>query len=191
MPGLEKQAVAAMEGARETYMTLGHDNFDPMLHVIQKNDDRDVIILMKGVPTGYLYEAVQRVLSEMGLDPEAIFVINDAYGVYYGEESTQEQREYEEAQLALGGMRTPLGERFAKGDPWVREMLTVTGLSSTETVLVNQIYRWTPVDGWEWNEPKITSESTTDWVWDRLVNGQPKPEMTEMINRAKEIGEQE
>jgi hypothetical protein len=188
---LEQEAREALDYARQTYMDMGHDNFSPMLHIKQKDGD-DILILMMGVPPGFLYEAVQQVLALHPITPLVVFLINDSFAVHFDtDEATPEQIAYEEEQLRLAaadsGLRIPLAVRFRLGDPYVREMLTVTALSEHGTVLVNQVYRWTPVDGWEWNEPTVMSEGgETDWHWDRLINGLPRPSLADLIDRAKE-----
>jgi len=190
---LEEQALETLQSARETYESMGHDNFEPMLHIVQEGDEHDAVIMMVGVPTGALYEAVQRVLVEIPLKPEIIFVINDAYGVRMPINMDDKARAYEEAQIALGeiGLRVPLSRRFAEGDPRVSEQLTVTALSAVRSVSIVQVYRWTPVDKWEWDEPMVNDANGSDWVWDRLVNGRPKPTVAEMMSKTKENGVKE
>jgi hypothetical protein len=53
-----------------------------------------------------------------------------------------------------------LASLFAAGDPRVREQMSVLVVYSDGTIeAASQTYRWTPTDGWEWDEPMSIVES--------------------------------
>lgn len=50
-----------------------------------------------------------------------------------------------------------LHEAFTNGDPSVVEQMVVILMDPTagDLLMARQVYRWTPVDGWEWDEPQM------------------------------------
>jgi hypothetical protein len=160
------------ERAKDTAESQGHGNIIPMVHVRQEYGP-DVIFGLAGVPAGYLWDAIQLALRSTGIRPTSMVIMSDAY--------------YE---LVHGVDDAPsagsLGERFRQGDPKVKEALNTVILSSDVSVMVKQVYRWTPVDGWEWDEPEVLYDPdapgpVSDWEWDRLINFLPRRSYEEIM----------
>ena len=60
-----------------------------------------------------------------------------------------------------------LGDHFKNGATDVYEALVTVACSPTEQIMITQIYRHTPVDGYEWEDPeiKMTSGQNVDPNW--------------------------
>lgn len=60
-----------------------------------------------------------------------------------------------------------LGEHFKAGSPLVAEAIITTGCAPGEQILVTHIYRYTPVDGYEWEDANysLSSEGDGDPRW--------------------------
>jgi hypothetical protein len=53
----------------------------------------------------------------------------------------------------MEGAEPPLAEAFKGGDPAVMEQLVMVFASHAGIKMYRQVYRYTPVDGWEWDKP--------------------------------------
>lgn len=161
------------EMGRTIYEQMGYNEFIPTL--FYKNTAGETVIVgMMGVPTGYMYDAVMKMISELEGDPDVIALTCDAYSDETEFEGVKSDEEFQK-RLAT---RIPLAQRFANGDPNVKESLNTLVLSASGVITVNQTYKWTPVDEWEWDEPRVMEDGTSDWKWDRLVNGLPREELS-------------
>ena len=155
--------------AREGMERRGHNEFDPMAIFIGSNG-MEIPSLMIGPGAGQLREAVvagYRVMTEMlekrpdvreHFGPEILGII------VHGDTFTIKTPSLDDPRVpqAPGDLQ----ERFEAGDPEVMECLFTIGMSyKNATTNVSQTYRWTPVDGWEWDEPTSYSNwQSTDHI---------------------------
>jgi len=147
---------------------MGHENFIPTLFVLME-DETSAVLGMMGVPPGQMYDATQVVLSNFD-NVKAIALTADTYL-----DQSLISKSPEDIDEYMKNWR-PLVERFLEGDPNVSEGLQTIALSANLSVSIHQPYKWTPVDGWEWGEPNVMDEEngySTNWKWDRLINGLP------------------
>jgi hypothetical protein len=161
------------ERAKDTAESQGHGNVIPMIHARQEGGP-DVIFGLVGAPPGQLWEAIQLALRSTGIRPTSLVIMCDAF---YESVEGEGVPDY-----TLGS----LAHRFSKGDPNVKEAINTVVLSSDISVLVNQVYRWTPVDGWEWEEANVHYDPdapgpVSDWEFDRLINFLPRRSYEEIM----------
>jgi hypothetical protein len=154
----------------------GHGNFAPTC-MVEGTHDNVTIFVMVGVPTGYMYAAVQSVIKEFGEEIKSIALTVDSYMDPTEFEGVEDPEEFKR-RLEV---RVPLEKRFKDGDPAVKESLHTVIMSPDWNITINQPYKWTPVDGWEWDEPRIIDDGSSDWEWDRLINGLPRRDLTEIM----------
>jgi hypothetical protein len=171
------------EMAREMAENMGHDSMNPVIHC-RKEGEQDAVILLVGAEAGSLYDAVQAGLSVIPYVPDSIVLMHDGYALMLDTKVDSEQVD----QMRRTGMHEPLGHRFAMGDPAVKEQISTLLMSCDSVVLASQSYRWTPVDGWEWDEVRILTQedgAPADWEWDRLTTGQPRRSLDTIIKEKK------
>ena len=174
-------AKSHLETAKAMFISMGHENIQPMLHM-RKEGSPDLIGTLEGQP-GYLYEAVQGALSAVreqldGYVPDSIILISDSYYM------TAPDEEYVES--VRNGTNQPLAVMFRLGELRVKEALNLTLIHPEALITVNQPYKWTPVDGWEWDDYEVmdsrnTDRAVTDWNYDDLINNRPRKPIEEML----------
>lgn len=162
------------EMGKDIAMTMGHNEFIPTLFY-RDTEGKTTIVGMMGVPTGHMYDAVLQVLkTALNGTFEMIALTCDAYSDMHEMEGITSDEEFQ-AHLAV---RVGLETRFLAGDSNVKECLNTLVMSADGVITVNQSYKWTPVDGWEWDEPRVIDDGTSDWEWDRIIAGLPRKELS-------------
>lgn len=115
------------------------DVFLPIV-VWQQVEEESPLLLLCGPVLGTMGEdiafAFAEIMSRYGR-PVWFAVIADAYA----------RTAYTE------GAPLSLSEAFGDGDPSVVEQLVLVCASREGVRMLRQVYRYTPVDGWEWDEP--------------------------------------
>lgn len=164
--GSEEIALAMHESGRRTYEDLGYSNFAPLLVILPKDGDKALIGPVEGITPGRAYQVIQRILMSLDFDPSLIAVTFDAYA-YKIDVNAGETLE-EVLKIREG---KPLAKLFEEQDPHVTEELSTIVMTSGVSTNVTQCYRYTPADGFEWDEPRI---ARGDWDFDRIVSGKPK-----------------
>lgn len=153
------------EIGRKIMEYMGHENFIPTLVVIPPDDEKAMIATIP-LEAGRSYAMVQRVILSMPFIPVSIALTCDTYMAKAGMATE------EEVLQELDKPHVPLAHRFAQGDPDVTEALNTIVLSPGKSATVVQSYKWTPVDGWEWDEPEVNVGN--DWDYERIVTGKPR-----------------
>jgi len=153
--------------SRLTMEAMGHNEFTAML-LAQHPEDGKVIAGPIPITTGYAYSIVQEAVLGLPWVPSFIALSSDTF--HYSLKF--DDVEAEEAKKELDKPHIPLAKRFAEGDPAVKEALNTVVLTPERSVSVLQTYRYTPTDGWEWDEPLILE--TADWNYERLTTGAPQ-----------------
>lgn len=169
-----------LETAKTMFVAMGHENIQPMLHM-RKEGQPDIIGTLEGQP-GHLYEAVQGALNAMreqfdGYVPDSVILISDSYYM------TAPDDEY--MQSVKNGTNQPLAVMFKLGDLRVKEALNLTLMHPEAMITINQPYRWTPTDGWEWDDYEVMdsrqTEHGSDWDFNDLINNLPRKPIEEML----------
>lgn len=159
---------------------MGHGNFIPTLFIVPE-DGHPVVMGLIGVPPGHMYEAIQTVIGNY--KPISLLALTaDTYLERYGHQTP------EEAAQRLTKDWEPLAPRFERGDPNVTEGLHTMVLSAAGAISIHQCYKWTPVDGWEWEEPETTeSSSATNRKWERLINDLPLEDAGTIVGLSHDV----
>jgi hypothetical protein len=165
---LEQFAAGLHELAQGALEHMGYNSCPPILSVIPESPDRAPMIGPVEIETGRAYATVQANVLHLGYPVKVVALSSDTYMLKV-ESTDPSDPEFIEA---TSNHRVPLAKRFAEGDPLVTEALSTIVMMSGRSISLNQPYKWTPVDGWEWGE--ITKIETSDWDFDRLVSGQPR-----------------
>ena len=163
-----KVAEALHKIARGGMEHMGYNNCPAILAVVPEGSEHAPMIKPVSIDTGKAYATVQAHVLHLGYPVKIVVLSRDTYTLKV-ETTDPEDPEFIEA---TSNHRVPLAKRFAEGDPAVTEALSTTAMVSGLTLAINQPYKWTPVDGWEWGE--ITTIESQDWDFDRMVSGQPR-----------------
>lgn len=155
---------------------LGHGEFVPVV-MLEESDDNIVIYVLVGVPTGRMYDAVTAIVSRHESVPKSICICVDAY---IDSDEFKDVSDPEELKRRIA-TRVPLEKRFLDGDPAVKESIHTVVMTPDSDLVINQPYKWTPVDGWEWDEMNVIEDSVSDWEWDRIIAGLPRREVNEIM----------
>jgi hypothetical protein len=137
-----------LEIGRTHYMHIGYDvPKHPQVLILSEDGTTTAGIGMIGVPEDKIDSVLASLpdLVPLPFNPKWIAVTIDAY---VDLQALKGEREV---------TKRPR-EAFNDGEPGVAECMYVK-LSSDDSVLVAyQPYRWSPVDGWEWDKPIIKEE---------------------------------
>jgi hypothetical protein len=140
------------------------------------DDEKAIVVSPEGVPPGNLYDVVCEICKRIPFTVKGICLIMDTYSLHIDASSYTEAEKKFRDELLAGD----LGTLFKEGDPRVREALSVCVMSEGGNVMASLPYKWTPVDGWEWDEEEsVPEDAAIDWEFERIVAGLPKRE-TEM-----------
>jgi hypothetical protein len=160
------------EGARKihefgvtVYQEQGYNNFAPIIMALEPDTDKIYVGLIE-VTRSHAYAQVQRMVMDLPFVPEAIAFTADVFSYKLDNATEEEKNHY------LNQKTRPLKELFDEGDPHVREMLSTQVMSAHGSWMISQTYKWSVYDGFEWDEPLVGI--TSNWDFDRLVNGKPK-----------------
>jgi hypothetical protein len=151
----------------KVYENSGYGNFAPTLIIVPEESDEVMIALMPEMEAGRAYAYVQQAIISMGVIPRIVAFSADVF-MHDLSGLTEEEKEN-----AIGPNRMSLADLFAINDPTVHEALVTQVMSAEGQYIVNQRYKYTPVDGFEWGQI-ITSNESTGWDFNRLINGEPK-----------------
>lgn len=142
-----------------------------MLILIPEDSDNALIGPVPDMQTGKAYATVQRIVLSLDFTPRIIAMTMDSYGYRIDGDPEIEQEKFQK--ILDDRKRKSFKQMFEEGNPNVYEMLGTIVLSSDKSYMVNQTYRYTDADGFEWDEPVVSDEGS-DWDFDRLINGRPK-----------------
>jgi len=166
VPDNEETALAFHRTGVKVMEHQGYNNFATTLMCMRPDNDAINIAIIPEMQAGRAYEIVQMAILSLDYTPSAVSITTDTYCYHMKDSSPEEMDTY------VDRRKKSLSQMFAEGHPNVREMLHTMMLSETGSVVIGQSYRWSTLDGWEWDEEAISSES--DWDFARLVSGQPK-----------------
>lgn len=125
----------------------GNETFVPMI-AWQPRSGPVVMACVSGDGTidEVMGQALPKLREDFG-DPEWFAVAADTYG----------RNSDADDQVPPGS----LGEAFQNGDPLVTEQVVLLVAEATGITGVRQTYRYTPVEGWEWDDPLPFNDTTT------------------------------
>ena len=165
-----------LEPSKMLFMVNGHDSIQPMLFV-EKDGEQPIITVLEQAQTGSLYEAVQERLGQLPYVPDTVILISDSFYL------TNPDEEYIES--IKRGTNHSLGTMFALGDLRVKEAINITLMCPEAMITLNQPYKWTPSDGWEWDDIDILdsreSKNGSDWNFNDLINNRPRRPIEEIL----------
>lgn len=141
---LREDAMEQAMLAREMKEMIGEDVMTPRVVVVTKDGHTD-LYMVYGDTDRYHEFAAYLVTRKIGTANLAqMFIHIDAW-------VSKEALSGESAELA-----------FRDGAP-VREAIHTFASDPDDVVIVEQVYRYTPVDGWEWEEPIVREHRNEGW----------------------------
>ena len=164
-----------------------NQSIDPMC--IMGFEEMVIPAVMAGIGPGMLLEAcktaVKMTIAEVKPKIEEVeerdlgsllwvAVIAESYMQTYDKDLEETEAEFKVRMENREHVRfEPL---FKQGDPNIREVITTTGIYPGGQYIVTQAFRWTPVDGYEWDEAVVIEGSADGfgddrWSYFNLITG--------------------
>lgn len=150
-------ALKAHEYARQVMESMGHNNFDLMV-VVGTDDVTYPIVAQRpeGMPAmDYVCMVLDGMTAQLSLDLGEV-----SWALLHTDSYAREVPEEEDLSNYQRGENERL---FLAGSTQVREALQTILLTDDETVTIQQSYKYTPVDGWEWDEPESFTNNETHY----------------------------
>jgi hypothetical protein len=102
---------------------------------------------------------------------EWVAVVAEAYMQVYDKNEDETQEDFEaRMNKRRDEPHVLLEPLFKDGDPSVKEAITITGFYPGGQYSITGTFRWTPVDGYEWDDPRETNDPGDDrWTYFAMV----------------------
>lgn len=162
---------------RVLFETMGYHSTAPVVHLRKEGED-DVAIHVFGAIDPY--EAVVDIVRTCPYVPDSITVTGDICAEFVPDDDHERMSEL------MAGDSTITRFAEARGRPV--EAVDVVVITPDDYAHGYWVYRWTPVDGWEWGDRdiyEIREGSHQMWGWDRIMNGLPQVSNFEVIEEKK------